>query len=599
MRVQTRRTLLLLPVFTLLLTLYPIGVAQGDGGTANLRVSLPAGTFINSSNPDPWLDEGWLLNLTGNSWSFNVRVTEISNAHVSYDTHLIVVLNNASYENIIDLTINGTTILKEAFQYGTPEPYKLEWIWPDDVYPTWFNDTFIFLGTIQPFEYKEVNVSATFSDPTDARVHFDAYGRAVPGEIQKVGDIIWTPNSEDSTVVSAGAPPAYGTLNVTTTPVAGEVFVDGESWGTASQSRVIQIGTYNVSFGDVAGYYTPSWRWATVYENLETTVEGIYEPVTGFLTVMTTPVSGEVFVNGTSWGIAPQSKVVQVGTYNISFGDVARYYTPTWQLATVYEGVETNVTGVYEPITGTLAVTTTPVSGEVFVNGTSWGLAPQSRTIQVGTYNVSFGDVAGYYTPAWQPATVYENLETTVEGVYELLPVHDLAVVSVWVEYPWGANQTTGIYPGWVVNISVTVRNNGTVTESFTVTAYYDTNIIGTPQTVTDLDPGNEMTLTFVWNTTGVAYSLTPYTVNATVSGVPYEIDTTNNSFITTIGVKMPGDVDWSGKCDWIDLGKFALAYGGTYPDSPYNPAADFDGSGKVDWKDLGTLALNYGKTYT
>ncbi|MBU0777772.1 hypothetical protein KKF82_05900, partial [Patescibacteria group bacterium] len=71
-----------------------------------------------------------------------------------------------------------------------------------------------------------------------------------------------------------------------------------------------------------------------------------------------------------------------------------------------------------EPDTGTLSVTTTPVSGEVLVNGLSWGVAPQSRTVDVGSYTVSFGAVAGYTTPVPQVAVVDEDLTTTITGTY-------------------------------------------------------------------------------------------------------------------------------------------------------------------------------------
>ncbi len=107
----------------------------------------------------------------------------------------------------------------------------------------------------------------------------------------------------------------------------------------------------------------------------------------------------------------------------MSFAAVAGYYTPSWRLVTVSENVETTATGAYTPITGTLTVDTSPVAGEVFVNGTSWGVAPQSRVVQVGVYVVTFGDVEGYYTPADQVANVYENFETNIEGVYTRVPI--------------------------------------------------------------------------------------------------------------------------------------------------------------------------------
>jgi hypothetical protein len=49
----------------------------------------------------------------------------------------------------------------------------------------------------------------------------------------------------------------------------------------------------------------------------------------------------------------------------------------------------------------------------------------------------------------------------------------------------------------------VVVNNNGSVAETFDVTAYYNTTAIDT-QTVTDLAAGSNKTLTFTWNTTDV-----------------------------------------------------------------------------------------------
>jgi signal peptidase I len=145
-------------------------------------------------------------------------------------------------------------------------------------------------------------------------------------------------------------------------------------------------------------------------------------PITGTLTIRTEPVAGEVFVDGKSWGIAPQSREIGVGQYTVSFGPVARYYTPPPRRVEVKADLEEVVVGVYKPINGTLTITTTPISAEVFVNGTSWGLAPQSRKVQIGTYIVRFDDVEGYYTPVNQTVTISENVETIVEGVYEPIP---------------------------------------------------------------------------------------------------------------------------------------------------------------------------------
>lgn len=70
---------------------------------------------------------------------------------------------------------------------------------------------------------------------------------------------------------------------------------------------------------------------------------------------------------------------------------------------------------------GTLLVDTTPVKGEVYVDGVSWGTAPQSRSLDPGGCTVTFGEVAGYAKPQAQTATVVEGQITTVTGAYTLI----------------------------------------------------------------------------------------------------------------------------------------------------------------------------------
>jgi PKD repeat protein len=80
------------------------------------------------------------------------------------------------------------------------------------------------------------------------------------------------------------------------------------------------------------------------------------------------------------------------------------------------------------------------------------------------------------------------------------------------------------VYVGQALNISVAVRNEGAVNETFNVTLYYDGTVIET-QIVTDLAPGAERTLTFRWNTTGVTPDVS-YTLRAVTSGVAGDTDT-------------------------------------------------------------------------
>lgn len=51
---------------------------------------------------------------------------------------------------------------------------------------------------------------------------------------------------------------AKGYMHIITTPVGGDIFVNGEYRGTKDVNIELEQGTYTVTFGNVAGYVTPS-----------------------------------------------------------------------------------------------------------------------------------------------------------------------------------------------------------------------------------------------------------------------------------------------------------------------------------------------------
>jgi hypothetical protein len=86
----------------------------------------------------------------------------------------------------------------------------------------------------------------------------------------------------------------------------------------------------------------------------------------------------------------------------------------------------------------------------------------------------------------------------------------------------------TEIMPGDIVDIEVTVTNNGQYTETFDLTCYYDSVEIGTILVV-DLAPGEIRVVTFTWDTTGVP--LNGYLIKAWADSgeVIPEVDEANN----------------------------------------------------------------------
>jgi hypothetical protein len=61
--------------------------------------------------------------------------------------------------------------------------------------------------------------------------------------------------------------PGVATVNISTTPVSGQVFLDGFSVGNAPLKLELgEIGVYIISFGAVSGYTTPEDVQVTVEE---------------------------------------------------------------------------------------------------------------------------------------------------------------------------------------------------------------------------------------------------------------------------------------------------------------------------------------------
>jgi hypothetical protein len=114
--------------------------------------------------------------------------------------------------------------------------------------------------------------------------------------------------------------------------------------------------------------------------------------------------------------------------------------------------------------------------------------------------------------------------------------VHDITVISV-------TPSSTSMTAGDIGDITVVVRNNGTVDEGFDVTLYFDydsgfpsQNVIRT-ETVPSLAVDADKTLTFTWNTTSVKAG--EHKLTAVVPDVPGELNKANNKLESvTITVK-------------------------------------------------------------
>lgn len=177
---------------------------------------------------------------------------------------------------------------------------------------------------------------------------------------------------------------------------------------------------------------------------------------------------------------------------------------------------------------------------------------------------------------------------STGDGIVYILR-HDIEVVYV-------APSATETYVGNMVNVTVTVKNNGDVAENCTIKAYHNETMFAASD-LTNLAPSNNMTLVFNWNTSDAAAGHS-YVMKAEASPLPFETNFTNNVLIDGIvKVKIIGDVNNDDVVDIDDLIAWDAAYGATEGDPSWNPQADINGDGVVEDEDGIIIIQHYRNT--
>jgi len=168
---------------------------------------------------------------------------------------------------------------------------------------------------------------------------------------------------------------------------------------------------------------------------------------------------------------------------------------------TQYLGLQKVLTGSYAQYTENWAK-----NPSTLANWTWSGI----DALQAGIYTVP----TGKWTGNVHVTQLYVEVTYTVP--------HDVAIISV-TPFP------TKVNPGQMVNITVVAENQGTLTETFNVTAYYD-NIPISKKTVSNLASGAHTSITFRWNTTGTTEG--NYVIKAIADAIPGERDIADNTYI-------------------------------------------------------------------
>jgi hypothetical protein len=170
--------------------------------------------------------------------------------------------------------------------------------------------------------------------------------------------------------------------------------------------------------------------------------------------------------------------------------------------------------------------------------------------------------------------------------------IHDIAVINTTCKTVAGV--------GYPLNVDVTTENQGNYTETFNLTVYANSTVIGT-QMITLEKPQFVNTTTIVYttiicNTTNLAYGY--YSISATATPVPYETDTADNTLINGIVfATIPGDVNGDGTVDIFDKLTLNAAWGSSPGDPNWNPNCDINSDNAINFFDDMIMKNNWGRT--
>lgn len=213
-------------------------------------------------------------------------------------------------------------------------------------------------------------------------------------------------------------------------------------------------------------------------------------------------------------------------TYSPEFPGIGQVVTFDASTSSVGTGLEI-VEYYWDFNDGTNTTVTTPTIEHTYTTG---GTYTVSLTV---IDNATASSLVQLLFDTTDMPRVWYDLYATKEKTLDITQPHNVAVTGV-------TTSSQDVTVGETVSISVTVLNKGTETEGFAVTAYYDTNEIDTEQVV-GLASGEEETLVFDWDTSGVAEG--DYQIKAVASTVEGEVTVNDNEFIDgTVTVNAASD---------------------------------------------------------
>jgi hypothetical protein len=180
-----------------------------------------------------------------------------------------------------------------------------------------------------------------------------------------------------------------------------------------------------------------------------------------------------------------------------------------------------------------------------------------------------------------QEAQIIVTIPSAGERVH-----HDIGITDI-------TTSKTAIGQDYNLSLSVEILNYSNDTETRNITVYANATSIAS-QNIT-LTNKNATTVTFTWNTKGIAYG--NYTISAYTPPALGETYTDDNTFTDDwVVITIVGDVNGNGIVEGLDYGMFGAAWGSEEGDPNWDPNCDFNDNSWIEGLDYGTFGAHWGE---
>lgn len=152
---------------------------------------------------------------------------------------------------------------------------------------------------------------------------------------------------------------------------------------------------------------------------------------------------------------------------------------------------------------------------------------------------------------------------------------------------------------GYTFNIQLQLENQGWEAETTSVTVYVNTTLLSAFTNLA-MSSTEQILLNSTWQTG--TYAKGDYTISIVASPVPGEVDTTDDSYIWTVHLGIPGDVSGNtlGVYDKVvnmkDIAYLVVQFNTKPTSANWNPNADINGDAVVNMRDIAIAIANFNK---